>query len=239
MVSSPSLDDLEEGRSGPFFLSKKNRVFRSVVDGRPYVVKVYRGEWRSRASVEFGVLEECSSKGVPVPTPLALLEGAIVMSPVDGPTAGDLFDTLIVPPSRLTLTSELERLADSLARWLSLFHAAFDFEMSRGDTILRNFIVTDHGSVGLDFEEAARGDFLPDLGQLCASALMTDPAFTDKKMAFVRRLADRYWACSGQRRAGELAGAVSSAIRHYSQYRPNGQQLLSFASRIDGGEIEI
>ncbi|MGD9962565.1 MAG: hypothetical protein AB7S97_01495, partial [Thermoplasmata archaeon] len=77
------------------------------------------------------------------------------------------------------------------------------------------------------------------LGQLCASAMMTDPAFTEPQMEFARLLADRYWACSGRRRAEDLSGAVSAAIRHYSQFRSNGPQLLSFASRIDSGEVEI
>lgn len=234
-----SLDELEKGRTGPFFLSKKNRVFRSSVEGKPYVVKVYRGEWRERAALEYSILQDCRRKGVPVPAPVSLLEGAIVMAPVDGPVAGDAFDGLIVPPSRLGLTSELERLADSLARWLAGFHIAFDFKMARGDAILRNFIITDQESVGLDFEEAVRGDTLLDLGQLCASAMMTDPVFTGQKVAFARHLADRYWTCSGQRRADDLAGAVSAAVRHYSQFRSNGQQLLSFASKVDKGEIKI
>lgn len=234
-----SLADLEKGRTGPFFHSKKNRVFRSVVDGESFVVKVYRGEWRERARVEYDVLRDCCERGVLVPVPLALLEGAIVMTPVDGQVAGEVFDRIIVPPSRIGLTSELERLADSLARWLANFHIAFDFGRVRGDTILRNFIVADPGTFGLDFEEAATGDTLLDLGQLCASAMMTDPAFTEQKIAFARHLADRYWACSGQRRAEELTGAVSAAIRHYSQFRSNGQELLSFASRMERGELEI
>jgi len=234
-----SLADLEKGRTGPFFHSKKNRVFMSVVGGAPYVVKVYRGEWRERASAEYGVLRDCQKMGVPVPLPVALIEGAIVMTPVEGQVAGEVFDLIVVPPSRIGLTSELERLADNLARWLANFHIAFDFKRVRGDTILRNFIVTDQKTYGLDFEEATTGDTIADLGQLCASALMTDPPFTEQKTAFARHLAERYWACSGKRRAEELAGAVSAAIRHYSQFRANGKELLSYSSRIDRGEVEI
>lgn len=237
MAEVPSLDILEKGRTGPPFQSKKNRVFLSSVDGHRYAVKVFRGEWQERASVEHGILVDCTARGVKVPEPLALLEGAIVMAPIDGPVAGDVFDSLYASGGGRGIGSEQERLADMLARWLAHFHMAFGFGLARGDTILRNFIVTGDGVVGLDFEESVPGDTLSDLGQLCASSLITDPVFTPPKVAFARRLAERYWAVSGQRRTDELGGAVSAAIRHYAQFRPNGQLLLAYASRIEKGEI--
>lgn len=239
MAADLSLNDLEAHRVGQFFNSKKNRVFRSVIEGRPCVVKVYRGEWKERAPLEFRLLRDCRDKGVPVPEPIALLDGAIVMAPVEGEVAGDAFDRMIATSSTLELTSEQERLADALARWLAGFHSAFDFRMGRGDTILKNFVCTSEGIVGLDFEEAAPGDPLPDLGQLCASALMADPVFTERKVAFAKHLADRYWTCSGQRRGEELGGAVAYAVRHYAQYRANGQELLAFASKVEDGVIRI
>lgn len=234
-----SLEVLEQGRTGAFLPSKKNRVFKSSVDGESYVVKVYRGEWRERAAAEFKVLQDCRAKGVPVPAPMVLLEGAVVMAPVDGQVVGDVFDGLLVTPSAGDLTSEQERLADSLARWLAGFHAAFDFGLARGDTILRNFIMSEQGVVGLDFEEAVRGDTLPDIGQLCASVMMTDPAFTGQKVEFARHLADRYWTCSGQRRSDELGRAVSASIRHYAQFRSNGPMHMAYASRIERGEVTL
>jgi aminoglycoside phosphotransferase (APT) family kinase protein len=239
MTADLSIRDLEAHRVGQFFHSKKNRVFRSVIEERPCVVKVYRGEWKERAPLEFRLLRDCRDKGVAVPEPIALLAGAIVMAPVEGEVASDVFDKMISANSTLILTSEQERLANSLARWLAGFHSAFGFRMSRGDTILKNFVCTSEGIIGLDFEEAAPGDPLPDLGQLCASALMTDPVFTERKVAFVRHLADRYWTCSGQRREDELVGAVASAVRHYAQYRANGQELLAYASKVESGIIRI
>lgn len=233
------MDSLEKGRTGPMFQSKKNRVFRSTVAGESYVVKVYRGEWRERAAVEHGILMQCIDRGVPVPEPLALLPGVIVMAPVEGRIAGDVFDCLFATCKEDGLGSEQERLADQLVRWLAGFHEAFDFRMARGDTILRNFVIAGQEAVGLDFEEAARGDTISDLGQLCASSLIMDPVFTPPKVAFARRLAERYWAVSGQRRMGELDRAVSAAIRHYAQFRPNGQVLLAHANRIERGEVVI
>lgn len=234
-----SVKDLEARRVGQLFNSKKNRVFRSVIEGRPCVVKVYRGEWRERAPIEYEVLQECLEKNVLVPRPMVLLEGAVVMALVEGENVGDEFDRTIAARSSLDLTSEQERLADSLARWLAKFHSAFEFRMGRGDTILRNFVFTDEGVVGLDFEESSSGDPLPDLGQLCASVLMTDPIFTERKIRFATYLADRYWTCSGQRRADELPTAISDAIRHYAQYRANGKELLSYASKIEEGVVRV
>lgn len=239
MPSDLSLDTLERSRIGPLFRSKKNRVFKSDVGGKAYIVKVYRGEWRERASIEYELLKECRARDVPVPEPVALLEGAIVMVPVSGIVVGDEFDRMIVLRSGLVLTSEQERLADSLARWLTKFHLAFGLRRARGDTILRNFIINDEGVVGLDFEESSPSDTISDLGQLCASVLMTDPVFTERKIAFARHLADRYWTCSGQRRSGELGGAIASSIRHYAQYRANGQELLAYASKIENGSMSI
>lgn len=238
MSTQMSLRDLEDGRVGPFLRSRKNRVFRTSYDGREYVVKVFRGEWRERAPVEFGVLTDCRERGLPAPLPVALLEDAIVMEPVGGEPAADLFDRLFTSgPS--PLTEGQKGLAESIIAWLSRFHSAFDFKLARGDTILRNFMLSPGVVVGLDFEEALRGEVLVDLGQLCASALMTDPPFTEIKIAFAKHLADCYWERTGRDRSDELDRHVSSAIRHYAPFRANGTELLGYASWIDMGGLRI
>ncbi len=218
--------------------SRKNRVFRSSFEGRECVVKVYRGEWRERASLEYGVLRDCCDRGVLAPVPVALLDHAIVMGPVEGDVAADVFDRMFSPGSPSTQEGR-EALADSLALWLSGFHSAFDSRLSRGDTILRNFIISPGGVVGMDFEEASRTDTISDLGQICASAMMTDPPFTDDKVAFASHLAARYWHHSGEDRSGDIGPAVSAAIRHYAPFRANGAELLACASRIDEGDIVL
>ena len=234
-----SLCDLEGGRVGPYLRSKKNCVFRTSVDGRDYVVKVFRGEWRERARFEYGVLSECRTKGIPAPLPVAIVEDAIVMEPIEGESVAEIFDKLSSRSSGADLSEARKELADNLAKWLSSFHVAFDFRLARGDAILKNFIATPSGIAGLDFEEASPEDTLIDLGQLCASALMTDPLFTAVKKSFAGHLASRYWTHSGRDRADELAAAVSAAIRHYAPFRSNGSELLRYAARIESGEFRV
>jgi len=238
MTARISLRDLEDAQVGPPMHSRKNRVFRSSFEGRECIVKVYRGEWRERAALEYGVLRDCCDRGVMAAVPLALLDHAIVMGAVEGEVASEAFDRMFLPDSSLQ-KGQRERFADALAEWLSTFHAAFDSRLSRGDTILRNFIMSPGGVVGLDFEEASRTDTISDLGQICASAIMTDPPFTQDKMDFAGHMVRRYWHHSGEDRSRDLAAAVSAAIRHYAPFRSNGGELLSYASRIDDGDLAI
>jgi len=234
-----SLHDLEDGRFGPYMPSKKNRVFRSSVCGREYFVKVFRDEWKERARTEFGVLSECREKGIPAPLPVAVFEGAVVMEPLEGRSVAEIFDEMFSHSLGPDISDAQRDLADNLAKWLSSFHVAFDFRLARGDAILKNFVITPSGVCGLDFEEVAPSDTLNDLGQLCASALMTDPVFTASKNSFARYLASCYWAHSGRNRADELATAVSTAIRYYAPFRSNGSELMRYAARIENGELRV
>lgn len=226
MTKTVSLDDLEEARQGPYFRSKKNRVFRSVLHGEVCVVKVFSREWSDRASLEFEVLSDCSARGVPVPRPIALLEGAIVMEHVPGDHVSEMFDRLMSSRPSPGPSGDLSSLANSVAAWLSSFHSAFGFELTRGDAILRNFIEGPEGLVGLDFEEAARADTLTDLGQVCASALMTDPAFTYPKVRFAQRVAEAYWERTDTDESERLPDAIEAAVKHYARFRSGGGNLV-------------
>ncbi len=234
-----SLHDLGNGRIGPYMQSKKNRVFRTSVGGREYVVKVFRDEWKERAQAEFSVLSWCREKGVPVPLPVTMVEDAIVMEPIEGESAAVVFDELFSHSSGADLSEAQRELADNLAKWMSSFHIAFDFKLARGDAVLKNFIITPSGITGLDFEEASSADTLNDLGQLCASVLMTDPVFTAAKVSFARHFTSCYWAHSGRNRTDGLAATVSAAIRHYAPFRSNGSELLRYATRIENGELRV
>lgn len=234
-----TLRDLEDGMVGPYFHSKKNRVFRTILGGKEYIVKVFRGEWKERAKIEFRILSECREKRIRAPIPVSVVEDAVVMEPVTGTSVASMFDDLFLNASGPEPPAGQVVLASGLAEWLSGFHSAFGFELARGDTILKNFIMSPSGVVGLDFEEASRADTLSDLAQLCASAMMTDPPFTGLKVTFARNIAAKYWDLCGQDQSGELDGAISSAIRHYASFRANGNLLLEHASDIENGRLKI
>lgn len=216
--------------------SRKNRVFRSVLRGNQYVVKVFREAWRERAQVEFEVLSECRNRGVPAPVPVALLGDAVVMEYVEGDSVADVFDRSF-SSSEAELDAPQKALAHSLASWLSTFHAAFAFRLARGDTILRNFVIAQNGIMGLDFEEAGEVDTIGDLGQLCASALMTDPSFTPAKRSFAGQLSERYWEFTGRDRSADLPKAVAASIRYYAQYRQNMEEQMKKAGMVEEGRL--
>lgn len=238
MLTVLSARQLEEGRLGEYFRSRKNRVFRASVDGKDCVVKVFREGLADRAEHEYRILERCHGSGVPVPRPLALLEGAILMEHVPGVPVSMLFDDLVEASGR-ELSQALVDLAVSLATWLHSFHSCLSFEKTRGDAILRNFLMTDRGVVGLDFEEAACEDTLVDLGVLCASALASDPPFTGVKLAFAGRLVDSYQGSVGRDISADMPVVISKAIRHYAQYRVNREELVEKAELLEAGRISL
>jgi len=234
-----TLELLENSRIGPDYNSKKNRVFRSSVDGDQYVVKIFRGEWKERASFEHSILEQCRDKHLRTPRPVALIESTLVMEYIDGENAMDVFDSIFKGGPELDVQVDHSMLAEALASWLSAFHSAFDFRMARNDTILRNFILRDGEIYGLDFEGATRSDPLADLGQLCTSVLASAPMFTEDKFGFARAMASRYWDFTGEDRSYELGTAVAAALRHYASFRTDGGELRRWASRIDSCEVRI
>ena len=70
-----------------------------------------------------------------------------------------------------------------LGQWFTNFHVFFkttDRFRIRGDSILRNFILTDR-IWGVDFEESRTGRPEEDIATMCASILSTDPMFTPEK----------------------------------------------------------
>lgn len=234
-----TLQMLENSRIGPDYHSKKNRVFRSSVDGDHYVVKIFRGEWKERASFEHSILLQCHDKHLRTPRPVALIESALVMEHIDGENAMDVFDSIFRDDPEQDVQVEHSMFSGALASWLSSFHSAFDFDTARNDTILRNFVLRDGEIYGLDFEEAARSDPLADLGQLCTSVLASAPMFTEYKFGFAKEMTSRYWDLTGEDRSDELGTAVATALRHYASFRSHGGELRRWASMFESGEVKI
>ncbi len=228
-----SLKDLESNRVGEVYPSRKNKVFRAMVDGELVIAKVYAAD-RTRAEREYSVLTRAFDHGLRVPQPLSLHEFGILMELIEGDGAGHVFDVLwSEEPASAEVTIRRADFNRAISHWLADFHKAFAFKFTRGDSILKNFVVTPAGFVGVDFEEAVEGDPLNDLGQVCSYVLSADPPFTEAKFACAKEITSGYWRYSGLDRSGELGSKVAEALRYYSRFRRDGESLRQWASRIE------
>lgn len=101
---------------------------------------------------------------------------------------------------------------------------------------MRNFVLGPRGTLhGVDFEEAAPGDPLRDLGQICASILDTEPMFTPVKTALCRRLIASYGRLTGQcDLEGRLTAFIAAALRETAGRRPAQRAyLLEQSDRLE------
>ncbi len=216
---------------GEPFSSKKNRVFELQWEGERCVVKIYSDIFVERAPVEYETLRRCAAAGVPAPKPVALFDGAVIMTLLEGENAYRRFQALYHPNDERA-DAALEQLLSRCAVWLAQFHHAFHGQYARGDAILKNYLVTDSTIYGCDFEEASRSDPLADLGDMIAFILGMRPKFVPRKFLLARHLAREYWRASGGDRFDALPEAVARSLRFYAQYRTDGVLLQRWARAI-------
>ncbi|MGQ9583059.1 MAG: hypothetical protein ACUVV6_06045 [Thermoplasmatota archaeon] len=244
-MERPGVPDWLEGRVvGPPFPSRKNLVVRVMWGGRECVAKVFGRGRLEAANTEWRVLEICRDRGVRAPRPLALREGVIIMSRLEGPSLFELMFSLERPgagsarrESHLECDIELSAAAPLLegaAFWLAGFHRVLGPRATRGDSMLKNFLISGGEVYGVDFEEAAPGDPLTDVGQLCAHLLASGRGFSPAHFEAVRHFAEAYWSGSGEDRSGELPPAVAAGLEHYARYRRDRSRLRNWAARILG-----
>jgi len=234
---------LESSREGIPYPSRKNRVFKAVVDGRRLVAKTYSAERAHLAQKELSVLQDCARRGVRVPGPMGLRERALLLELVEGVNAAEHLDSIWAAYLSGDVAAEaaVTVLVDGVSGWLAGFHRAFGFKTVRGDAILKNFVLGVDGVVtGLDLEESMAGDPMDDLGQLCAFVISMYPAFTEARFLLAKRFADRYWVLSGSDRPrSDLAPAVARALRYSSGFRKDASALVAWAERLERGEVSL
>lgn len=227
------LSTLRERALGMQFRSRKNRVYLSLYDDEPVVVKELPDS--DKASKEHAILSMCVAGGVSVPRPLAVLGNVLVLEYIEGGTAADLLDSMLVKGAPLS-EDEAAALADTasaLGRWLAEFHRVAEFRTARGDANMRNFVMRGRSVVGVDFEECRESDVIADLGQMCSSVLSMNPMFTDDKVEFCRMMSGTYFDSVGMNRAGDLDSATADALRYYAAFRDDGREMVRFASSIE------
>lgn len=215
--------------------SKKNRVYLVESAAGRFVLKLYRAPHHLNSAREHQVLLRACRCGVAVPRPCAFIEGkALLMEHIPGENLCDLLNRRC-----------LEEHAEKLAGWFAAFHHCFRHgggkTLLRGDSNLRNFVMRGNGTLyGIDFEEAAPGHPLRDLGRICASILDTEPKFTAEKAALCRRLIACYGGLTGQEGLEpRLIAETVVALREASRRRPRQRDyLLEQAARLEQGRLE-
>ena len=223
--------DFEKFRIGDVFRSRKNKVFRISYEGRTLIAKVYPQSGGDSARREFEVLKKCSDLGLRVPVPIELAGSTIVMSYLEGSNMSELVDPLL-DPDELVDSDSVNRLVEGLAGWLASFHNAFEFRLCRGDTILRNFLLSDGMTYGIDFEEVHDGDPMSDIGELCASMLGMRPLFGPKNIEMTASFVNRYWKSIGRGRSSDLPESIAGALEHYARFRDDGMVLNNWSKKI-------
>ena len=211
------------------FISKKNTVCYVILNDKPRVLKWYAPGFKKNMETEYAILKKGSSK-INMPTPLEKDEenNVIEMSYIIGENLCDVLN------NEKTTTSEKQRLMHLLAEWFSKFHTYFkklDKVFIRGDSILRNFILTDR-IWGVDFEESRYGKPIEDIAGMCASVLSTDPMFTDEKLQLCRIFIESYMK-STQQNLHDVNNEIAYALLEKIQWRPNDEEVVrKFAQKI-------
>jgi len=191
--------------------SRKNAVHLLRTSEGNVVLKVYDND---RWEMEHSILMLCMSKGVLVPEPFLAGEGYVLMEHLEGPDLRDLINETLDPtPVR------------ALAEWMASFHGATDGSIVRSDAKLQNFILTENGVAGLDFELAHPGDQVEDLGEVCAHLLNTDPMFVREKYELCHEFLERYVQVSMRSTEG-ISEWTARAMEEAAHFRPGQREML-------------
>jgi tRNA A-37 threonylcarbamoyl transferase component Bud32 len=209
--------------------SKKNTVAYVTLKGKPRVLKWFVPGYKRQMKTEYEILKKGSAKlNIPTPHELDENNNVLVTNYIMGENLCDLIN------DENTTINEKQRLIMLLADWFVNFHNYFKKEDQftiRGDSTLRNFILTDR-IWGVDFEEARPGKPVEDLSCMCASILSTDPMFTSEKFQLCKLLLESYT----EKVPGRIINAnneIAYALLEKIQWRPEDEEVLrKYSKRI-------
>ncbi|MHA3963748.1 MAG: BUD32 family EKC/KEOPS complex subunit [Candidatus Thorarchaeota archaeon SMTZ1-45] len=212
--------------------SKKNVVLRLVVRSplpEAYENLVTKMFISDRYQNELERLQVSLREGLNVPEIIAARDGVILMTYIPG----DLFVT------RINHTFD-SYLVDQLALWYYQYHAIH--EMIKGDPRLRNFICTNEGIVGLDFEESRKGHWMSDIGGVAASLLDTDPIDDIRKRKLAWRFLTSYLSCRSESRCEEtdslFVDTIAKALKQTNHWRKD-ERIFALSEQIRAEGIPI
>jgi len=212
------------------FESKKNVVGYVVLNGQPRILKWYVPGLKQNMENEYTVLKK-GSPALSMPTPLEkdVDNNVLVLSYIVGTNLCDIIND----PS--AFLDEKQRLMTQLADWLVDFHRLFKTEDSfviRGDSSIKNFILSKNHIWGVDFEESRQGKPVEDVAGICASLLSTDPMFTEEKFLLCSTFLESYrkaatWTIEN------INSEIAYALLEKIQWRPQDEEVLrKYATKI-------
>lgn len=195
------------------FQSKKNNVYLVERNSRRCILKLYaNGRWET----EYNTLRSAYGRGIPVPRPVEMRDGAILMEYIEGKTINDLIDNGLVPELIL-----------GTASWLAGFHLAFydnGTVLIKSDAIFKNFIVSDR-IYGIDFEMSRPGRPEEDVGEAISYLLDTNPMFTEEKFRLARSFIKVYEQESGIR-LHDIEDSIVKSLIEAANHRPGQRELI-------------
>ena len=209
--------------------SKKNTVSYVILNDKPRVLKWFAPGFRQNMETEYNILKKGSSK-LNMPTPLGqdADNNVITMNYIIGKNLCDIIN------DEDASFDEKKRIITMLAEWFVKFHNHFKTEDGfriRGDSILRNFILTDR-VWGVDLEESRNGKPIEDIAGMCSSILSTDPMFTDGKFQLCNTFVESYtktvkWSLDN------INDEIAYALLEKIQWRSDKEDVLrKFANQI-------
>lgn len=204
------------------FESKKNTVAYVTIKDKPRVLKWFVPGFKRQMQVEYNVLKKGSPElNIPYLYEIDDKNNVLVMNYITGENLCDIVN------NEKTAIGEKKRLMILLAEWYAKFHSFFKTEDEfriRGDSMLRNFILSDR-IWGVDFEESRVGKPVEDIADICSSILSTNPMFTKEKFQLCMVFIDSYkkivsWSLK------DLNTEISYALLEKIQWRPNDEETL-------------
>ena len=202
--------------------SKKNTVAYVTIDNNPRILKWFVPGLKRQMNVEYSILKKGSTElNIPAVFEMDEKNNVLVTKYINGENLCDIINNEDINQV------EKQRLMSLLADWFNDFHNFFKKDKDytiRGDSTLRNFILTDK-IWGLDFEESRIGRPVEDLAGICASILTTDPMFTKEKFTLCKILLDRYNELAPDR-INNVNDEIAYALLENIQWRPEDEEIL-------------
>ena len=204
------------------FESKKNTVAYVTLKEKPRVLKWFVPGFKRQMQTEYSILKEGEvNLHIPFVYEMDEENNVLIMSYIMGENLCDIIN------DEKTTTNEKQRLMVLLAEWFARFHTKFktvDGFRIRGDSILRNFILSDH-IWGMDFEESRVGRPIEDIAGMCSSILTTDPMFTSEKFQLCKIFIESY-SKSVKWNLEKANDEIAYALLERIQWRPDDEGVL-------------